>query len=185
MNWSKSNVACGRERIEILLCLQQQRATDLTYLYRSRRIYAPCFRITQVCWIGEYPADCEAEGTCVSTMIGWIYAGLPFVLVFLGLPIINLIIFLYVRKQFGFSLANVADKTQDLTPRQQAQQMRVREVAQQGFMYVVFFYVSYTPAFVVRVLEGLGMDGEKEENIYWVLIMNSIFLPLQGWFNFL
>jgi len=29
------------------------------------------------------------------------------------------------------------------------------------------------------------MDGEKEENIYWVLIMNSIFLPLQGWFNFL
>ena len=118
-------------------------------------------------------------------MIGWIYAGIPFVLVFLGLPIINLIIFLYVRKQFGFSLAGVADKTQDLTPRQQAQQMRVREVAQQGFMYVLFFYVSYTPAFVIRVLEGLGMDGEKEENIYWVLIMNSIFLPLQGWFNFL
>jgi len=63
--------------------------------------------------------------------------------------------------------------------------MRVREVAQQGFMYVAFFYIAFTPAFIIRVLEGLGMDGEKEADIYWLLVMNAALLPLQGWFNFL
>lgn len=53
------------------------------------------------------------------------------------------------------------------------------------FLYVLCFYVSYTPAAVIRVLEGFGMDGEKESDIYPVLLMNSLLLPLQGWFNVL
>jgi hypothetical protein len=144
-------------------------------------------RITQGCWIGQYPANCEAEGGCISTLIGWIYGGLPVGLVYLGLPINNLVIYLYVRKQFGIQKTMIIDtnNTRPLTAREQAQKLRVREVAQQGFLYVAFFYVSYTPAFVIRVLEGLGMDGEKEANIYWVLVMNAALLPLQGWFNLL
>jgi hypothetical protein len=120
-------------------------------------------------------------------LIGWIYGGLPVGLVYLGLPINNLVIYLYVRKQFGIQKTMIIDtnNTRPLTAREQAQKLRVREVAQQGFLYVAFFYVSYTPAFVIRVLEGLGMDGEKEANIYWVLVMNAALLPLQGWFNLL
>lgn len=121
-------------------------------------------------------------------MIAWIYGGLPFVAVFLGLPINNLIIYLYVRRQFGIERTTIGaggDTNRNLTVRQEAQKLRVREVAQQGFMYVAFFYVSYTPAFVIRVLEGLGMDGEKESTFFWVLALNAALLPLQGWFNLL
>jgi hypothetical protein len=78
-----------------------------------------------------------------------------------------------------------ADKANALTPRQEAQQLRVKEVAQQGFLYVTVFYLVHTPAFVIRVLEGLGVDRDEESEIYWILVANSILLPLQGWFNLL
>lgn len=65
------------------------------------------------------------------------------------------------------------------------QWLRIREVAIQGLLYVGCFYLSFTPAFIIRVLEGLGLNGEKEQNIYPVLLMNSILLPLQGFFNVL
>lgn len=163
-------------------------------------------------------------------MIGWIYGGLPFVLVYLGLPMSNWMIYRFVRRQFQLDepeqalpstpsppkrklstllparlqvglnsteqtnseftdveqpKAGTSSPQASWTPRKEAERMRVREVAQQGFMYVAFFYVAYTPAFVIRVLEGMGMNGEKEADIYWVLILNSALLPLQGWFNLL
>jgi hypothetical protein len=79
----------------------------------------------------------------------------------------------------------ITDKANTLTPRQEAQQLRVKEVAQQGFLYVSVFYLVHTPAFVVRVLEGMGVDRDDESEIYWILVANSLLLPLQGWFNLL
>lgn len=139
--------------------------------------------ITQGCWIGQFPAGCEATDTCKGTTIGWIFAGLPFVVVYLGLPINNIVIFLFVRKRLGVTDPTTGEQRSPRNLREEEQCLRVNEVATQGLMYVIFFYVAYTPAFIIRVLEGLGLDGEAEEDIYPVLLLNSILLPLQGIFN--
>jgi len=62
----------------------------------------------------------------------------------------------FVRKQLGL-YSQDSPGGDALTPREEARKIRVKEVAQQGFMYVAFFYVTYTPAFIIRLLEGLGM----------------------------
>ena len=139
----------------------------------------------QGCWIGEYPADCEASDTCKGTTIGWIFGGLPFLLVFLGLPINNIVIFLFVRRRLAVTDPTTGERRNPRTQREEEQRLRIKEVATQGLMYVIFFYVAYTPAFIIRVYEGLGLNGEAEESIYPVLVINSILLPLQGLFNVL
>ena len=188
--------------------------------------------VTQGCWIGEYPQGCEALGTCTSTMIGWIYGGIPFLFTFLSLPINNMMIYCYTRKQLSLvssseedeepssesgeargpesppssstpppartasllssasgsssvrSIISTISATRSSTSNPNSQNAkRIREVATQGFLYVFTFYVCYTPAFIIRLLEGLGLDGEKESDIYPVLVLNSILLPIQGFFN--
>lgn len=68
---------------------------------------------------------------------------------------------------------------------QELQQDRVREVAQQGFFYVAFFYVSYLPTFLVGILDGFVLNEEDRADFFWLLAINSVLLPLQGWFNLL
>lgn len=141
-------------------------------------------RITQGCWIGEYPENCDEKGNCVSSFIGLAFAGVWLVLVFFGLPISNLIIYLHVRK----TMKKTQTKNSEVevsSDWDEIQNERVREVAQQGFLYVIFFYVAYSPVFVIRMLDGFGMDREDEASIYWLLILYSTLLPLQGWFNLL
>lgn len=138
--------------------------------------------ITQGCWIGEYPEDCEETDSCRGTPIGWIFGGLPFLFTFFSLPINNIVIFLHVRRSLGMtSYVESARRTQ----REEDQRIRVREVASQGFLYVFSFFICYTPAFIIRVLEGIGLNGEKEADIFPVLLLNSFLLPLQGFLNVL
>jgi hypothetical protein len=138
--------------------------------------------ITQGCWIGQYPANCEANNDCRGTWIGWIFGGIPFLFTFFSLPINNIVIFMYVRKRLG-TTNGVALEEQSATQRREDHQLRIREVATQGFFYVVCFYICYTPAFIVRVLESLGMKRNEEARAYWVLLLNSLLLPLQGILN--
>lgn len=63
------------------------------------------------------------------------------------------------------------------------QQAQVKEVATQGFLYVATFFLSYTPAFAVRLMDGLGMGASQESQIYPLLVLNAFLLPLQGFFN--
>lgn len=63
------------------------------------------------------------------------------------------------------------------------QRDRVREVAQQGFLYVGSFYVSYFPVFVIRVVASQDVQREKEADIFWLLILYSTLYPLQGFMN--
>ena len=51
------------------------------------------------CWIGEYPKDCDTDPDvdCSSTIIAWIWGGIPFVGSFLFLVISNTIIYCKVR----------------------------------------------------------------------------------------
>jgi hypothetical protein len=63
------------------------------------------------------------------------------------------------------------------------QQAHVREVASQGFLYVATFFISYTPAFILRILDGIGRGTSDEDDMYALLILNASLLPLQGFFN--
>lgn len=105
-------------------------------------------------------------------------------MVFFGLPINNLVIYYHVRKTIRQLPTN---RPRDIPSPEldEVQNDRVREVAHQGFLYVVFFYVSYFPAFVLRILDGFVLTRDDEANIYWVLVIYSVFVPLQGWFNLL
>jgi hypothetical protein len=51
------------------------------------------------CWIGEFPHGCDDNPNveCTSTMIGWIYSGIPFAGSFIVLTITNLLIYRKVR----------------------------------------------------------------------------------------
>jgi len=65
------------------------------------------------------------------------------------------------------------------------QTTQIKEVATQGFLYVLFFFVSYTPAFIVRVMEAMMYTQENEADHYVLLILEYFLLPLQGFFNML
>lgn len=56
------------------------------------------------CWVANYPRGC-GPGECTSRLIGWLYFGLPAILVFICLLINNSIICIFVRRQ-TFSLRN-------------------------------------------------------------------------------
>lgn len=61
------------------------------------------------------------------------------------------------------------------------QQAHIREVASQGFLYVACFFVSFTPAFIVRVLDSIGFSSSDEDALFPLLVASAILLPLQGY----
>lgn len=139
-------------------------------------------------------------------MIGLLFGGFPLLLVFVGLPINNLVIYCHVRKTIRAPLEALSKNTikgdtvveEESTGHIQSsssptfsqewetlQKDRLQEVATQGFLYVIFFYVAYLPTFLIRMLDGFALSGEDESDIYWLLVFYSALLPLQGWFNLL
>ncbi len=83
----------------------------------------------------------------------------------------------------GISLVGQASHTPEEEELDRPQQTQVREVASQGFLYVGTFFMSYTPAFVVRLVDGIGLGTSDEARIFPLLVLNSFLLPLQGFFN--
>lgn len=128
------------------------------------------------CYVKEYPENCFNEGGCISHILAWIFGGLPMLFTFVSLPVINLIIYRFVRNQL---LAPQADGTTRTT----YQIEQVREVASQGILYVFSFYLAYFPAFVVKAAEAFGVTRDVEEDWYWLMLLNAMLPPLQGLFN--
>jgi len=63
-------------------------------------------------------------------------------------------------------------------------QRLTREAATQGFLYVTSFLLTASPLFILQVLDGsFGFDKENQESLYPLLVLNSLLLPLQGFFN--
>ena len=106
----------------------------------------------------------------------------PTFITFLALLFNNIIIYLHVRRQLrGEGLtASQALQARDISERRRVQ---TREVAMQGFLYVVTFAISYTPAFVVRAIEGFNDEKVDDASIYALVVIQMITLPLQGFFN--
>jgi len=68
--------------------------------------------------------------------------------------------------------------------RQSIQEHLTREAAIQGFLYVSTFLITFIPMFVVLILNGsMGYDTEDQAQLYPLLVLNAMLLPLQGFFN--
>ena len=70
--------------------------------------------------MNNYPKDCgfspgKTGEQCLSPLIGWIYFGLPFLLVFVCLVVNNLIIWLFVRKQISSTRASILKQSSKST----------------------------------------------------------------------
>jgi hypothetical protein len=61
--------------------------------------------------------------------------------------------------------------------------IKVQAVATQALGYVGSFLLCYTSCFVVKGIESFGGDSSAEAALYPLLMMTSIVLPLQGFFN--
>lgn len=130
----------------------------------------------QGCWIAEYPKDCEATGNCSGATIGWIYGGLPTVFMFVSILINNIIIYCYVRRTIKRSMNNSMRGVR-------RQQQRIQTVATQAFLYVGTFMIAYVWAFAIKVAESIGTQAADEARIFPVLVLQALFLPMQGVFN--
>jgi len=91
------------------------------------------------------------------------------------LPVNNLRIYCYIKEALR-THSNSQSKLQAA---------QTRQVAIQGTLYVVTFFLSYTPAFVIRILESIGFGSSDEAGIFWLLMLNAFLQPLQGFFNML
>lgn len=117
----------------------------------------------------------DVVGTCQVTdpMINWILVGIPVSFTFLSLIINNIVIYALVRKSLR-SIERVAGPT--------ARQARIKKEARTiMFLYVGFFFVTITPAFVVQVLGAYTSKDSLE--LYPLLIIQAVCYPLQGFFN--
>lgn len=130
----------------------------------------------QGCFIAEYPDGCEINGGCTGAIIGWITSGAAAVIFFFSILINNLIIYCHVRKTTN---RTINKSFQGRAP----QHRRIQAVATQAFLYVATFLVAYVWAFAIRVAESLGFQAADEARLYPILVLSSIFLPLQGVFN--
>ncbi|KAG7346118.1 hypothetical protein IV203_005186 [Nitzschia inconspicua] len=65
------------------------------------------------CWIDDYPKGC-AEDECLSPLIAWVCAGLPFMSVIVVLVVSNLTISYYVRRRYGLHVhSNTGENNND------------------------------------------------------------------------
>ena len=63
-------------------------------------------------------------------------------------------------------------------------QRLAKEASTQCFLYVSTFLVTFASASIILVIEGNVANGEEDlRKIYPLLVLNSMLLPLQGFFN--
>jgi hypothetical protein len=153
--------------------------------------------------VNDFPKGCEADPkTCTSPQIGWAFGAGPLLITLIALFTNNMIIYFHVKNKLGQNTNtnnnnnNNNLKAEGLTSEQARQlpslqhldrarqhERHIREVATQGFLYVVTFFCTYTPSQILRGIEAYTPLPVSESPIFTLLLLNSILLPLQGFFN--
>lgn len=135
-------------------------------------------------YLGQWYAEQDLFMSCWAkeAVIGYILGGVPIAVTFLTLIINNIVIYAYVRKTLNSNIESPESSTGPTITLVQKQLKN--EAATQGFLYVGSFFVTVTPLFTIQVLGGaLGYTKEDQGEIYPLLVLNSMVLPLQGFFN--
>lgn len=162
--------------------------------------------LAMTCWIGDIKTGCDDSGNCSGEEWGeevaYIIGGLPLVITILAVIVNNIIIYVFVRKSLLASNRVLSTDTgtenknnisnnneskhgsENSAERQTIQNRLSNEAAIQGFLYVSTFLVTILPAFAIQILDGSMGYGESDQGkLYPLLVLNSILLPLQGFFN--
>ena len=137
-----------------------------------------CNRIT------DYPEGCgcidDPEGVCCqSSIYGWFFAGIPTVLSFLMILINNLIVYWHVQRTISGRVSIIDSIAVSRDPHLH----RLKAVRTQCSLYVVAFFVTYVPCLTIRVMESMRFNPEDEADIFPLLILQAITLPIQGFLN--
>ena len=170
------------------------------------------YLIAQGCWVYEWPEGCgcsEAKGEfiedgaecCVSSIIGWLYGGIPTILSFLLVLINNFLVYLHVRTtiqrgrqaasknteaiRMSFKMDSMRNVNNNQKKKKDPQLKRIRGVATQAFWYVTVFLIVYTPSFVLKVLEAYVMWPKDEGTWYPLIVIRELTYPAQGFLNLL
>ena len=62
---------------------------------------------------------------------------------------------------------------------------RLKLVSTQTFLYVPAFFACTSWMFIIRVMESISFNAEDEADLFWMLVLQAWFFPLQGFFNVL
>ena len=153
----------------------------------------------------------EGQAACITPLLGWISAGLPVLVSFASLLINNLLIYCYVRKtvakakrhavlaltgaqeshssgNFSSILHNASSILHSIhrpTRNHDSQTRRIQSVAGQAALYVLVFFLNYIWTMILRIV-GAGekyWTDEHESDLLYLLVLQAIFMPLQGFFN--
>lgn len=154
------------------------------------------------CWTTNYPENCEGD-ECTAHIWGYVFGVIPLAFAFGSLLINNIVIYRYVRislrrndsrgegsPQTGstsFGAAGAASQQHERAKQASADDVRkaqIKEVATQGFLYVGTFFFSYWSAVALRLVEHLVEDVD-DSKVFPLLLVQSMCLPLQGFFNML
>ncbi|CAB9514459.1 expressed unknown protein [Seminavis robusta] len=163
------------------------------------------------CWISKWPEGCgcnegETGECCQSQLVAWIVGGLPSLLTFTLILCNNLLVFchVYTTIQRGRQNATTRQIIVQASTQQQTQPKRsfslrrsvapssedpqlkrIRAVATQAFLYVGAYLITYVPAMAVRIMESRDYDAEDEDEIFPLLVLQSLTFPTQGILNLL
>jgi len=135
-------------------------------------------------YLGQWYAEQDLATSCWAkeAVVGYILGGVPVAVIFLTLIINNMVIYAYVRKTLNLNNGSPESSTGPTITL--VQKHLKNEAATQGFLYVGSFFVTVTPVFTIQVLGGiLGYTKDDQGDIYPLLVLNSMVLPLQGFFN--
>ena len=127
-------------------------------------------------FLGEYPKGCNenVNNPCISSLIGWIYSGIPLLGSLLFLILSNLAIYLKVRHTIAQSERFASRGSQ------QQRNVRQRDVGTQATLYVFAYFSCIGWMLAVRILESNGVSRDDEQSIYGILLLTGIFYPAQG-----
>jgi hypothetical protein len=152
------------------------------------------------CWVDNYPKGCgdHVGVPCLSPLIGWIFGGWIMVFMIVSMVVNNVTIYLFVRRtiyrsrqqqrelsSFGASTTPSSTLSQSGSIMMDSQTRRVQAVATQAFLYVGSFVLTYAWQLILRIVEGSFGDASWESSLFPILVLNGIFMPLQGVFNLL
>jgi hypothetical protein len=147
------------------------------------------------CWAtNNYPVNCEGDD-CKAHIWGYVLGLVPTGFAFGSLLVNNIVIYRYVRRILPRSnnsggrnashrRSTLDGKHQDSVSTDTLSNLQIQEVAKQGFLYVGTFVFCYWSGFTIRLLEHL-VDDVDDAKIFPLLLVQSMCLPLQGFFNML
>ncbi|CAJ1957610.1 unnamed protein product [Cylindrotheca closterium] len=126
------------------------------------------------CWVtNRVPLDCTRNLDCIGHIVAWFYGGLCLFFTMVALPLNYFFTYCFVRQTLKI-----------LARHNPIQAMQVRKLGVQGTLYVLAFFISYGPQLIIRIFAiAYSYERSAEPGIYWLLVLNSICYPLQGFLN--